>query len=72
MKKTIAIADVIALIPQGAPLMIGGFMGVGTPERLIDELIRQDKRNLTLIVNDTTRHGPAEGRGGEINRCQTG
>ena len=27
----------VALIPDGASLMIGGFMGVGTPERVIDE-----------------------------------
>ena len=27
-------------------------MGVGTPERLIDELVRQKKMGLTLICND--------------------
>jgi acetate CoA/acetoacetate CoA-transferase alpha subunit len=27
-------------------------MGVGTPERLVDELVRQGKRKLTLIAND--------------------
>ena len=43
----------IELIPDGASLMIGGFMGVGTPERLIDELVRQGKRNLTIVANDT-------------------
>ena len=32
--------------------MIGGFMGVGTPERLVDELVRQGKRDLTVIAND--------------------
>ncbi len=41
------------MIPDGASLMIGGFMGVGTPERLIDELVRQGKHNLTIIANDT-------------------
>jgi acetate CoA/acetoacetate CoA-transferase alpha subunit len=33
--------------------MIGGFLGVGTPERIIDEIIRQNKRDLTVIANDT-------------------
>ena len=42
--KTVSAADAVALIPNGATLMIGGFMGVGTPERLIDELVRQSKR----------------------------
>ena len=36
--KTIALKDAVAMIPDGASLMIGGFMGVGTPERLIDEI----------------------------------
>jgi acetate CoA/acetoacetate CoA-transferase alpha subunit len=43
------------MIPDGATLMIGGFMAVGTPERLMDELVRQGKRNLTIIANDTAK-----------------
>ena len=35
---TISAEQAIAMIPDGASLMIGGFMGVGTPERLIDEI----------------------------------
>jgi acetate CoA/acetoacetate CoA-transferase alpha subunit len=46
--------------------MIGGFMGVGTPERLVDELVRQGKRNLTVIANDNAhprhRHRQADQR----------
>ena len=49
------------MIPDGASLMIGGFMGVGTPERLVDEIVRQGKRNLTVIANDTAK--PAVGIG---------
>jgi len=41
------------MIPDGATLMIGGFMAVGTPERAINELVRQNKRDLTVIANDT-------------------
>ena len=50
------------MIPNGATLMIGGFMGVGTPERLIDELVRQGKRNLTVIANDTAMPGRGIGK----------
>ena len=60
--KTIALKDAVALIPDGASLMIGGFMGVGTPERLIDELVRQGKRNLTVIANDTAMPGRGIGK----------
>jgi acetate CoA/acetoacetate CoA-transferase alpha subunit len=42
--------------------MIGGFMGVGTPERIVDELVRQGKRNLTVIANDTALPGVGIGK----------
>jgi acetate CoA/acetoacetate CoA-transferase alpha subunit len=50
------------MIPDGASLMIGGFMAVGTPERLIDELLRQGKRDLTVIANDTAAPGRGIGK----------
>jgi acetate CoA/acetoacetate CoA-transferase alpha subunit len=61
--KTIALKDAVAMIPDGdASLMVGGFMGVGTPERLIDELVGQGKRNLTIIANDTAMPGRGVGK----------
>src|SRR5215467_5305823 len=60
--KTVSVAEAVSLIPDGATLMIGGFMGVGTPECLIDELVRQGKRNLTVIANDTALPGRGIGK----------
>jgi acetate CoA/acetoacetate CoA-transferase alpha subunit len=60
--KTISLKDAVALIPDGASLMIGGFMGVGTPERLIDALVRQGTRDLTVIANDTAMPGRGIGK----------
>ena len=60
--KTVSAVDAVALIPNGATLMIGGFMGVGTPERLIDELVRQRKSDLTVIANDTATPGCGIGK----------
>lgn len=60
--KTISVEDAVALIPDGASLMIGGFMGVGTPERLVDELVRQRKQRLTVIANDTAMPGRGIGK----------
>jgi acetate CoA/acetoacetate CoA-transferase alpha subunit len=60
--KTIPIADVVAMIPDGARLLIGGFMGVGTPERVVDEIVRQGKRDLTVIANDTAKPGTGIGK----------
>jgi acetate CoA/acetoacetate CoA-transferase alpha subunit len=60
--KTVAVEEAVAMIPNGASLMIGGFMGVGTPERLVDEIVRQGKRNLAVIANDTAVPGRGIGK----------
>src|SRR3954464_7620123 len=60
--RTLTLADAVALIPDGASLMIGGFMAVGTPERVIDEIVRQGKRDLTVIANDTALPGRGIGK----------
>jgi acetate CoA/acetoacetate CoA-transferase alpha subunit len=60
--KTIVLQDAVAKIPDGATVMIGGFMGVGTPARLIDEIVRQGKRNLTVIANDNALPGVGIGK----------
>jgi acetate CoA/acetoacetate CoA-transferase alpha subunit len=49
------------MIPDGASLMIGGFMAIGSPGRIIDEIVRQNKRNLTVIANDTAAPGAGIG-----------
>lgn len=72
--KALALEDVVATIPNGASLMIGGFMGVGTPTRLIDELLRQGRCNLTVIANDTARPGIGIGKliaAGAVKRLVT-
>jgi len=51
--QTISLEQSVEMIPDGATLMIGGFIAVGTPERVVDELVRQEKRDLTVIANDT-------------------
>ena len=62
MHKAIGLAAAVELIPDGASLMIGGFMGVGSPHRLIDELVRQGRKDLTVIANDSGRPGFGIGR----------
>ena len=60
--QTLTLEKAVAMIPNGASLMIGGFMGVGTPERIVDELVRQGKRDLTVIANDTALPGVGIGK----------
>jgi acetate CoA/acetoacetate CoA-transferase alpha subunit len=60
--QTIILSRAIEMVPDGASLMIGGFMGVGSPERVIDEIVRQGKRELTVIANDTATPGVGIGK----------
>ena len=62
MKKPIPVEEAVSGIPDGASLMIGGFMGVGTPPRLMETLVEQNKRGLTVIANDTARPGHGIGK----------
>ena len=62
MLHAISSTQAAALIPDGAVLMIGGFLGVGTPERLVDALVARQARDLTVIANDTARPGMGIGK----------
>ncbi len=62
MTKLVDLSEAVEQIPDGASLMLGGFLAVGAPLRLIGELERQGKKDLTIIVNDTHRAGLGVGR----------
>lgn len=40
-------------LKDGMSIMFGGFMGVGTPELLVDGILQSGVRELTIIGNDT-------------------
>lgn len=51
--KTVAgVADAVADIPDGATVMIGGFGRAGQPVELIDALIAQGAKDLTIVNNN--------------------
>ena len=54
MKKIITISEAGQLLKNGASVMIGGFLRCGTPARIIEEILKNDICNLTLIANDTS------------------
>ncbi|MFS9379836.1 acetate CoA-transferase subunit alpha [Citrobacter sp. ANG330] len=51
--KLIALQDAAGFFRDGMTIMVGGFMGVGTPPRLVEALLESGVRDLTLIANDT-------------------
>lgn len=52
MPKWITAAEAAKLIPPGASLMVGGFMGCGSPHKIIAELAKLGTRDLVLIGSD--------------------
>jgi acetate CoA/acetoacetate CoA-transferase alpha subunit len=54
MRSAIRAEDAALLVPDGASVMIGGFLGVGTPDRLLDALVARNARNLTAIAKPAT------------------
>lgn len=68
MKTPITPEEAVAGIPDGASIMIGGFLRAGRPQRLIAALLASGKKNLTIISNDTGFAG--EGIGALITSGQ--
>lgn len=74
MKHALSASEAAALIPDGSVLLIGGFMGVGTPNRLIDALVARGASNLTVVANDTAMPGKGIGKlvsAGAVKRLVT-
>lgn len=51
--KLMTLQDATGFFRDGMTIMVGGFMGVGTPPRLVEALLESGVRDLTLIANDT-------------------
>ena len=51
--KFISAKEAAALVKDGDFVMVGGFLGHGTPEVIIDALVDSDVKDLTVAVNDT-------------------
>ncbi|MDO5055599.1 MAG: acetate CoA-transferase subunit alpha [Pasteurella oralis] len=53
MSKTIPITAVKEYLSDGMTILFGGFMGVGTPKRLVQAILDSGVKDLTIIGNDT-------------------
>ena len=54
MKKISTLQEAMDQLKDGMTLMIGGFLGIGTPENLIDGIVEKKLKDLTIICNDTS------------------
>jgi acetate CoA/acetoacetate CoA-transferase alpha subunit len=53
MEKIIDMEQAISYVEDGMTIMIGGFLGNGVPEQLIEGVLQKGVKDLTLICNDT-------------------
>ena len=53
MNKIISYKEAVDKICDGMTIMIGGFLGVGSPKGIIDALVDKNVKELTIIANDT-------------------
>lgn len=54
MKNVVSAKEAVSLIKDGDTVMLGGFLSCGAPDELIDALVEQNTKELTLICNDTS------------------
>ncbi len=55
--KTLPIEEALAAVRDGHTVMVGGFGAPGTPFLLLDHLLQQGVRDLTLVKNDANEPG---------------
>lgn len=53
MNKVVTMDQALEHIKDGMTVMIGGFLGVGNPHKIIDAMVEKGVKDLTLIANDT-------------------
>jgi acetate CoA/acetoacetate CoA-transferase alpha subunit len=51
--KLKTISDALLGLTDGMTIMVGGFLATGSPDALVDEIVRRGIGDLTLIANDT-------------------
>lgn len=62
MSKIISVKEAVDMIPDGATIMFGGFLGCGSAHHIINALAESGKKDFTIIGNDC---GMATGPNGE-------
>ena len=53
MPKIVNMEEAISHVQDGMSVMVGGFLGSGSPHKIIDALVEKGVKDLTLICNDT-------------------
>lgn len=68
--KMTSYSDFVSKIHDGASIMVGGFMNIGTPEGIIDAILASDVKDLTIICNDAGLPGVGVGKLIDANKVK--
>jgi acetate CoA/acetoacetate CoA-transferase alpha subunit len=55
--KVVSLKEAMTFINDGVTVMVGGFLGVGSPHAIIDAMVEKGVKDITLISNDTGKPG---------------
>ncbi|MDQ7093240.1 3-oxoacid CoA-transferase subunit A [Desulfosporosinus sp. PR] len=59
MAQIVTLKEAIHKIQNGMTIMVGGFLGCGVPEQLLEAVCHKEARDLTIIANDSGILGDA-------------
>ena len=59
MAQVVSLEEAIHKVQNGMTIMVGGFIGCGAPDQLLEEVCQKGTKELTLIANDTGILGDA-------------
>ncbi|MDD2895060.1 MAG: CoA transferase subunit A [Aliarcobacter sp.] len=62
MGKIIEMSEIGKFLKDGMTISIGGFLGCGNAHNIIDEILKTNVKNLTLVCSDTVRDGQGIGK----------
>ncbi|MCE5256770.1 MAG: 3-oxoacid CoA-transferase subunit A, partial [Spirochaetaceae bacterium] len=61
-KPILSAAQAAEYVREGMTIHVGGFLGCGSPERILTALLARNFHNLTLVCNDTAVYDQRSGR----------
>lgn len=62
MVKFITAHEALQFFKDGLTIMVGGFLNCGNPQTVIDEILKTDLKDFTLIANDTSVPDDSRGK----------
>jgi len=59
MAQLVSLEEAVSKIENGMTIMVGGFIGCGAPDQLLEAVCEKETKELTVIANDTGSLGDA-------------